>query len=208
MGYNIKQNADGSTSLVNGVDSVEVLKLDPDGDVVVTKSSGSTSGSSSVQPFQMLSTMTGAGGVGGRGYFKLNADAALGGWSNALKGEVVYDASGSTSGLGSAVLAEMQLSAGTTSGTYAPLELELGIATGAKTGTQTALIYANTYGDDKSEFDDNGVILDLNGVSGGDDKAFGTFSQQASPAFQAALKIKVGGTVWYVPLADTKNLAA
>lgn len=36
MGYNIKQNADGSTSLINEASSAEVLKLDRDGNVDFT----------------------------------------------------------------------------------------------------------------------------------------------------------------------------
>jgi hypothetical protein len=40
-------------------------------------------------------TMTGAGGVGGRTLFQLNANAALGSFTNALKANVVYGATGS-----------------------------------------------------------------------------------------------------------------
>jgi hypothetical protein len=57
--------------------------------------------------------MTGAGGVGGRTLLQVNADAALGSFTNALKAITVYGASGSTSGLGSAFVAELTLSAGT-----------------------------------------------------------------------------------------------
>jgi hypothetical protein len=81
--------------------------------------------------------MTGAGGVGGRTLFQLNANAALGSFTNALKANVVYGATGSTSGLGSAFVAEMTLSAGTSSGTYAPVEIELNLGTSASTGTIT-----------------------------------------------------------------------
>jgi hypothetical protein len=49
----------------------------------------------------------------------MTTNVALGSWSNALKGEVTYGASGSTTGLGSSILAEMTLAAGTTTGTYA-----------------------------------------------------------------------------------------
>jgi len=38
MGYNIKQNADGSTSLVNEADSKEVLKLKPDSSAEIRSS--------------------------------------------------------------------------------------------------------------------------------------------------------------------------
>jgi hypothetical protein len=204
MGYNIKQNADGSTSLVNEADSVETFKLDKDGHVTVTRSSSSTSGSSSVQPFRVLTTMTGAGGVGGRGYFKLDTNVALGGWSNALKGEVVYGASGRTAGLGSAILAEMQLSAGTTSGSYAPLEIELGLGTGAKTGTRSSFMSLNVYGAAAGEFDDAGFLFDLNGVTIGS-----THLVQASAVSDInsthAIKIQINGTTYYLPAHTAAN---
>jgi hypothetical protein len=124
------------------------------GDVNITTTSDSTNGSTSVEPVSVSTTMTGAGGVGGRAKFLTTINAALGSWSNALKGEVVYGSSGRTTGLGSAVLAEMTLSAGTTSGTYAPLELELNAPTGAKTGTLTSFIHASTQGAAVGEVDD------------------------------------------------------
>lgn len=203
MGYNIKQNADGSTSLVNEADSVEVFKLNPNSTVAVTTSSASTSGSSSVQPFRVETTMTGAGGVGGRGYFKLNANAVLGGWSNALKGEVVYGASGRTTGLGSAVLAEMQLSAGTTSGSYAPVEIELGLGTSASTGTRTSLMSLNVYGAGAGAYDTSGFLFDLNGVTAGASNVFrtGLTAATINAATTAALRIKIGSTDYFIPIA-------
>ncbi len=109
--------------------------------------SADTSGSS-VEPMYFKSTMTGIGGTGGRARFHMYTNVALGGWSNALKGYAEYGASGRTTGLGSAICAELVLSAGTTSGTYAALEAELVAGTGAKTGTKTAFIYCNGSGAD------------------------------------------------------------
>ena len=59
------------------------------GDLDITTTSDSTNGSSSVEPVLVSTTMTGAGGVGGRAKFLTTINAALGAWSNALKGEVV-----------------------------------------------------------------------------------------------------------------------
>ena len=101
----------------------------------ITTITDTSTGSSTFNASTTTVTMTGAGGVGGRTLFQLNADAALGSFTNALKAITVYGASGSTSGLGSAFVAEMTLSAGTSSGTYAPLEIELNAPTGASTGT-------------------------------------------------------------------------
>jgi hypothetical protein len=88
----------------------------------------------------------------------LTINAGLGGWSNAFKGLVTYGASGYTTGLGSAINAEIALSAGTTKGTYAPLESEIVAAAGAKTGTATGHIYCNC-SDASGKANDNAYLF-------------------------------------------------
>ena len=168
------------------------------GDVNITTTSDSTDGSTSVEPVSVSTTMTGAGGVGGRAKFLTTINAALGSWSNALKGEVVYGSSGRTTGLGSAVLAEMTLSAGTTSGTYAPLELELNAPTGAKTGTLTSFIHASTQGAAVTEVDTNAVFFNLQGVTAGAGNMVvaGTTLGTA----YGGVRVRVGSTNYWVPL--------
>ena len=144
------------------------------GDVDITTTSASTSGSVSVEPVLVSTTMTGAGGVGGRAKFLTTINAVLGSYSNALKGEVTYGTSGRTTGLGSAIVAEMSLSAGTSAGTYAPVEIELNLGSGAVTGTVTSLIYASVNGADKTTFDSNGSIVNLAGVTAGAGAAVAT----------------------------------
>jgi len=172
----------------------------------ITATSASTNGSTSVEPMVFSSTMTGAGGVGGRARFQLDTNVALGGWSNALKAITVYGASGRTTGLGSAACAEMTLSAGTTAGTYAPLEIELNLEAGAKTGTQTALIYASVNGADKGTFDDFGYIFSLNGLTANAGHVF----QAAAVAdidSTHALRINIGGTDYFIPLHTSATFA-
>lgn len=172
----------------------------------ITASSTSTSGSTSVEPMVFASTMAGAGGVGGRARFQLNANAALGGWSNALKAVTIYAAGGSTSGLGSAFCAEMTLSAGTASGTYAPIEIELNLGSGASTGTQTSLIYASVNGAAAGTFDDNGHVLSLNGLTAG---ANHVFQESAVSGVDSthALRIDIGGTDYFIPLHTSASFA-
>jgi len=125
---------------------------------------------------------------------------ALGGWSNALKAEVTYGASGRTTGLGSALCVEMTLSAGTSSGTYAPLEIELNLGTNAVTGTATSLMYLSVNGAAAATFDTNGFLFTLAGVTAASGKVF-----QANTAAAAthALRCKIGSTSYYVMLTDT-----
>jgi hypothetical protein len=161
---------------------------------ITNTSTGTTTFNASVSEV----TMTGAGGVGGRSLFQLNADAALGSFSNALKGITVYGATGSTSGLGSAVVAELTLSAGTTVGTYSPLEIELNAPASASTGTRTSFIYASTQGDNVAAVDTNGVFFNLQGLTAGAGKML-VAGTTLGTAF-GGLRVRVGGANYWVPL--------
>jgi hypothetical protein len=153
-------------------------------------------------------TMTGAGGVGGRTLFQLNADAALGSFTNALKAITVYGTSGATSGLGSAFVAEMTLSAGTSAGTYAPLEIELNLGTGASTGTATSLVYASVNGDDASTMDDNGYLLNLAGVTVAGAKLAATGTITNVNEITHGLRVKIAGSDYYLLAATAANFNA
>ena len=164
-----------------------------------------TSGAASFEPLTFTTTMTGVGATGGRARFYMTTNAALGGWSNALKANVIYGATGSTSGMGSAFCAELQLSAGTTSGTYAPLESEVVTGSGGSTGTSTSFLYMNV-ADDSATFNTNGYLFELG--AGVVDTTSGLFdvatTTPTSVEFDAQLRIKVGGVNYYIPLsADT-----
>jgi hypothetical protein len=151
-----------------------------------------------LKPHFLAQLRLGAGGVGGRTLFQLNADAALGSFTNALKAITVYGASGSTSGLGSAFVAEMTLSAGTSSGTYAPLEIELNAPTGASTGTRTSFIYASTQGAGVAAVDDNAVFFNLQGVTAGAGHLL-VAGATLGTAY-GGLRVRVGNANYWVPL--------
>jgi hypothetical protein len=158
----------------------------------------STAASANVESIVVSTTMSGAGSVGGRAKFLTTINAVMGSYTNALKGEVVYGAAGRTTGLGSAVLAEMTLSAGTTSGNYAPLELELNAPTGAKTGTVTSFIHASTQGAAVAEVDTNGVFFNLQGLTAGAGKML-VAGATLGTAY-GGLRVRVGSTNYWVPL--------
>jgi hypothetical protein len=159
------------------------------------------------EPVVVSSTLTGAGVTGGRAKFATTIDAAAGSFSNALKADVTYGASGSTTGLGSAFVAEMTLSAGTTAGTYAPIEIELNAATGDSTGTLTSLIHASVNGTGAdSVVNANGVLVNLVGMTAG---SAGDTDMVTAPGgnFVAndlltgiGIKVKVGASFFYIPL--------
>jgi len=166
--------------------------------------SASTSGSSSVQPFKTKMTMSGAGGVGGRVMHHMYTNVALGGWANALKAYTEFGASGSVTGLGSAICGELALSAGTTSGTYAPLESEIVAGTGAKTGTATSFLYGAVSGAASGEFDDNGFLFELAGLSEDDGHIFDA-TDSNDIDMTHALRCRINGTTYYLALNTAKD---
>lgn len=119
----------------------------------------STAGGTSAEPFYLKSTMTGAGGVGGRARFHMYTNVALGGWANALKAATEFGASGRVTGLGSCLCTDLTLSAGTTQGTYAPIEANIIAGSGASLGTATGFFALNADGTDEDTVDSSGFLF-------------------------------------------------
>ena len=192
----------GNTLTTGSLLSLSATGLSTGKAITATVSSSSTGGSN-VEPIYLATTMTGAGGLGGRLRSSMTTNVALGSYSNAIKGDVTYGASGSTTGLGSAILAEMTLSAGTASGTYAPFEAELNLAAGASTGTQTSLLYLSVNQTGTTAFDDNGYLMSVQGLTanGADCFRTGLTAATINAATTAALRIRVGSTDYFIPLA-------
>ncbi len=160
----------------------------------------STNGSTSYEPVTFHNTLTGAGQVGGRTLCYMTTNVALGGWSNALKAQVVYGASGRTAGLGSALCVEMTMSAGTSSGTYAPLEIELNMGASGVTGTATSLMYLSINDAAATTFDTSGYLFNLQGLTAASGKCF---QVNTAAAATHALRIIIGSTPYYIMLTDT-----
>jgi len=160
----------------------------------------STNAGTSLEPVVVSTTMTGAGQVGGRSLFYMTTNVALGGWSNALKAQVVYGAAGRTAGLGSALVAEMTLSAGTTPGTYAPFEIELNMGAAGVCGAQTSLIYMAVNDAAATTFDTDGFLFAINGLTKG---VGGLFHATTATAATHGLRISVGGVGYDILLKET-----
>ena len=163
--------------------------------VGVTNTSSSTS---LYEPVVVSSTLTGAGVTGGRSKFDTTINSAAGSFTNALKANVTYGASGSTSGLGSAFVAEMTLSAGTGSGTYGVLEVELNAPAGSSVSAATSFLYLSTQGANVAAVDTNGRFLSLQGVTAGAGKMWVTGTNLGTAA--GALRCKIGNTDYWLPL--------
>ena len=186
----------GPVKSLNGLEGTTLGNFTiTEGGNTITTTNTATSGT--YQPLVVSTTMSGAGADGGRSKFDMTTNVALGSFSNALKAEVTYGATGRTTGLGSAFVAEMTLSAGTSSGTYAPLELELNMPTGASTGTLTSFIHASMQGAAVATMDTNGRFINLVGVTAGAGKMWKTGTTLGTAA--GALRCRIAGTDYWLP---------
>jgi hypothetical protein len=174
----------------------------------ITDITNTSTGSSTFNASTTSVTMTGVGGTGGRTLFEMDTNVALGSFSNALKAQVTYGATGRTTGLGSAFVAELTLSAGTSSGSYAPVEIELNCASGASTGTNTSLIYASVNGTGAATVDTNGYLLNLAGVTVAGAKLAATGTITNVNEITHGLRVKIAGSDYYLLAATAANFNA
>ena len=192
-------NTEGATS-VNTVGTITTGTWNA-GSVTVTKTlatadnainivttSASTDGANSVRPIRMVSTMTGAAGVGGRAEFQLTISAALGGWANALKAyTVITDATGSVSGLGSAMVSELLLPGNALStGSYAVNEMELVTQASGVYTAPTSFTWMQVSGNQSATdtWEDTGYIMSIKGLSEGTGNIFSAGGDVAATLLQ------------------------
>lgn len=192
-------------STTAGIGVTQTLAANDDHAIEVITTTAATGGS--VRPVHMVSTLTGAGAVGGRAEFEMTSNVALGGWANALKGYFNMGDSCTVSGLGSAVLAEMKLPGASLGGvgSYGVLELELVTqASGLTGGAPVAFQWMQVSGDGTAtaDWEDNGYVMILKGLTEGTGNIF---SAGADVAAAATLRILVGSTDYYILLATGES---
>jgi len=135
--------------------------------------------------------------------FTLNSTVKIGDWANAVVGKIDFKTTGYVTGLAGAVCAEIDLpSTNPTggSGTYTCFEGEMIVPTGFTSTVPVSFINLNLSGAGKANFDTNGFIMDLQGLSVATGKVF-----QANTATAAshALRIRIGATPYYIMLTAT-----
>ena len=162
-----------------------------------------TSGSTNAEPLYIKSVLTGEGQVGGRCYFLTYSNVASGPWINAVKADIEFGSSGSSSGLASALCAEMTLPSQTVpSGQYYPLEIEWiggsSTSTSGTTGSGTGCIYINATGT-VTDFDDHAGLFWLNGVSAGAGHILSADSHTIRAYTTSSMTSK------YIPLSSAEN---
>lgn len=157
-------------------------------------------------------TRTGAGATGWAHKAELVSNVQLGAYSNGLYGLVTFGATGSVVGLTAGVAGEVELSAGTTAGTYAALEAELTANAAVSTGTDTGFLYANIAGSDatgKTTINTNAHLMVLGtGVVDTTDGLFDVLAAPQAVTSSARLRIKVGSTLYYIPVCAAAALTS
>ena len=165
----------------------------------------SVNASSSFEPVLINTVMTGIGQVGGRVRVNMETDVALGAWANALKASIDFSTTGSVTGLGSAFCAEMTMmgQAMPGSGNYAVLELELICPENWSGGNVVAFIHAQVgaaASNTSANFVTNGFLLDLTGMGTPADDTAAIFHLQNHVTTTHALRIRVDGVAYDIPL--------
>lgn len=129
-------------------------------------------------PIAMTNTVTTAGRTGCRAQFYVTTNVAVGSYINALKGYMEFSGTaGRTTGLASAVLAEMKLpNWAMTTGQYFPLEIELVGQTSSGSGAMSGFITARASGT-LTNIDANSYFLQVEGLTAGSTAMLSTTSQ-------------------------------
>lgn len=173
-----------------------------------TAVTNSSTGSSDAAAVSTSLTLTGAGAVGWATKSDLQANVALGAYANGLYGYLAFGASGRVTGLASGTVGEVVLSAACTQGTYAAFEAELGFPSGAKSGTNTSFFYLSTYGADKTEFDTNGTLFNLAGVTKGSGKFLQDTTSGSTARPTSVIKVITPDGTRFLPLYSTAACGA
>lgn len=131
----------------------------------------------------------------------LSSGVQMGTYANAFCAKIDLTDDGYVAGLAGVICAEINLpSNGVTggSGTYTCFEAEIGMD-GVSNGTPVSAMRVGVWGAQAADFDTNGYIFDIDGVTGASGKVF-----QPNTAADAthALRIRIGGVPYYMMLTS------
>lgn len=117
---------------------------------------------------------------------------------------------GNITGLGTAVRGTLHVPGRSLGGTVAALQAEIygDAASGAIGGTASLIRgIVDGHSDLKDSFDDNGFVLDLQGLTAGAAHAFrtGLTANNSLALMTAALRIKIGSTTYFLPVLTGTN---
>lgn len=209
-GFNYDKPNARMAIMVDGIEALRMAKSTTSGDASrvktsVVQSSAATSGL--IRTLEVLTTLTAASTSNQIEALTsvITANVQTGNWANAIFGKLDYSTDGVAYGVGSAICAELSLPGSSVSrGTYYAWQTEIDCpASCAMNGNPIAVMSISTWGANKTQFDDVGLLFDISGPSAGSEKFWDTSASAATG--DATLKIRVGGAFKYILVADDNN---
>jgi len=171
--------------------------------LVITQTNAAVAGVE--RTLDVAQTHTGVGASAEAVRCVLTSNVALGTYANALYGKIDLSTSGEVTGLIGAICAEVAMpdTDAPSGGEYAAFEAEFNMAGASVNGRPMIVTEVNVWGGNETEFDANGLLFDIAGVTSG----AASFFYANAVAFNncdAFLKCRIGGTVYYIPLSDNQ----
>ena len=133
----------------------------------------------------------------------VKSNVALGGWATSIFGKIDFQTAGKVTGIGSAICGELTMAGGAVNdGTYAVYEAEINLPTSFSTDRPVSIMYINTWGAQKADFDTHGYLFDFQGIAVGASKFFQT---NTTSTMTHSLRMRIGGVIYYIGLHSTPN---
>lgn len=134
----------------------------------------------------------------------LTANVKTGEWANAFFARLDYSTDGYAHGLGSVICAELSLPGSSVSrGVYYAWQTEINCpANCAMNGNPIAVMSVSVWGDNKTQFDDVGLLFDISGVQSGDGKFWYDSTSAAADEF---IKVRTPAGIRYLVLSDSST---
>lgn len=187
------------------------MRTDMTAPVKVYGTTADTTGSIRLAEFGL--TLTGASSTNQVEAMKVGVTAGVqvGDWVNAIYGVINFNAAtGRVTGTAGAVCAEIDMPnvAAIATGNYTCFQAEMNFPTSTTIGggTHASFITCNAWGAGVADFDTNGVLFDISGVTSGSGKFWYDHNGTAGgDTVGDWIAVRVGGTVKYLGLYDAQH---
>ena len=169
--------------------------------ITIASTTALTSGT--IRSFEMTQTHTGIGAIAEGLTAIVKTNVALGSWANAIYGKLDFQTIGKVTGLGGVICAELTMAGGAVSqGTYATFQSEINLPTSYSSSVPISVMRINTWGAQKTDFDDHGYLFDIQGVASGSGSFF---YDHTTGVVDGWLKCRIGTATYYILLADNTS---
>lgn len=137
----------------------------------------------------------------------LDTDTGVGNWGNAICGKIDLNDNGVVTGMGGVICAELDVATNGLGGvgTYACFEAEIGMD-GTSGGAPISAMIVNVWGAQATDFDANGYILDVTGLTSGAASVYYDHDGTAGgDQVNGWLRIRVNGAAYWIGLYDATH---